>query len=550
MTGQPDGQVSSKDDASSEDTESREKIRPEIVIGLVGALGTDLQIVEEALSAALLLVRYDSQTIRVSELIATSFDSLGLELQKEPQTAIDRLMDEGDLLREDGGDGGLAANLAIANISSRRHAWWSSELGKSDQEQVDERPAMASIIRQLKHPAEVQLLRSIYGARFVLLGAWSTREDRLRAVKQRLEDLHPHMPEDDLERHTVRLVRRDEKDGERELGQRVRDTFELADAYVALQPGRPIDDQVKRLVRLLFGDPFETPSREEQAMYHASGARLRSSAGGRQVGAVVIDDDGEVVATGTNDVPKAGGGQYWVGDNPDHRDFQHRYDYNDRQQFRIVTDIIKRLQLHEPSWLSGELVEEDPGELALRAIAAGGPLNESRVADLLEFGRILHAEMAVICTAARRGTALRGLTMYTTTYPCHECARLIIGSGITRVVYIDPYPKSKVPEMYEHEISDGVVSAGKSVEFLPFEGVAPRLFASVFAMTARPKDDEGRFLRWAPERSLPRLMQDSDVWVAIQAMEDSLLGEDQADDDHTETPAGDMDDVDVTVGGG
>lgn len=515
--------------SSSSTAEASSPLRPEIVIGLVGALGTNLQAVEEALSAALLLVRYNSQPIRVSELIQTSVGSLGLQLEGDAPTVIDSLMDQGDLLRQSAGDGGLAANLAIAKISSLRGQWSRSNASASGEE-PDERPEMASIIRQLKHPDEVQLLRSIYGARFVLIGAWSTREDRERSVRRRLEDLHPHMSQDDLDRHKLRLIRRDEKDGERKLGQRVRDTFELADAYVALKPGRTIDTQMRRIVHLLFGDPFETPSQAEQAMFHAAGARLRSSAGGRQVGAVVVDGDGEVVLTGTNDVPKSGGGQYWVGDNPDHRDFQHGYDYNDQQQFKIVTDIIKRLQTHEPGWLDPKLATSDPAELALKAVADGGPLKDSRVGDLLEFGRILHAEMAVICTAARRGTSIRGLSMYTTTYPCHECARLIIGSGVAQVIYIDPYPKSKVPEMYEHEIADGLETAEGKVAFVPYEGVAPRLFATAFAMTPRSKDDEGRFVRWVPEESMPRLMRDEDVRYAIQGLEDSLLVVDEEDE--------------------
>ena len=81
--------------------------------------------------------------------------------------------------------------------------------------------------------------------------------------------------------------------------------------------------------------------------------------------------------------------------------------------------------------------------------------------------------------------------MYATTYPCHQCARLIIGSGIDRVVYVDPYPKSRVPRMYGDEVADETGTSGK-VSFVPFAGIAPRLFLSVFAMIwQKPKPRDG-----------------------------------------------------------
>ena len=69
--------------------------------------------------------------------------------------------------------------------------------------------------------------------------------------------------------------------------------------------------------------------------------------------------------------------------------------------------------------------------------------------DLLEFGRMVHAEMAALMDAARRGISVKGCLMYVTTFPCHMCARHIIAAGIQKVIYIEPYPKSKVGELYE-----------------------------------------------------------------------------------------------------
>jgi dCMP deaminase len=47
---------------------------------------------------------------------------------------------------------------------------------------------------------------------------------------------------------------------------------------------------------------------------------------------------------------------------------------------------------------------------------------------------IVHAELNVICNAARAGTPLLGTTLYTTSHPCKDCAKAIVQAGFTEVV--------------------------------------------------------------------------------------------------------------------
>ena len=75
--------------------------RPEIVIGLVAALGTDLRRVETALAEALQFVGYRTTYVRVSDLIAEEEARLPARGGK-PRTLIDRRMDQGDALRKAG----------------------------------------------------------------------------------------------------------------------------------------------------------------------------------------------------------------------------------------------------------------------------------------------------------------------------------------------------------------------------------------------------------------------------------------------------------------
>lgn len=72
---------------------------------------------------------------------------------------------------------------------------------------------------------------------------------------------------------------------------------------------------------------------------------------------------------------------------------------------------------------------------------------------------VLHAEANAITKVAKSGNSSEGATLYVTASPCVECAKLIIQSGIRRVVYRDAY-----------RITDGIDllrRAGIEVEQIP-----------------------------------------------------------------------------------
>lgn len=52
---------------------------------------------------------------------------------------------------------------------------------------------------------------------------------------------------------------------------------------------------------------------------------------------------------------------------------------------------------------------------------------------------VLHAEANAITKVAKSNNSSEGATLYVTTSPCLECAKLIIQSGISRVVFCDKY---------------------------------------------------------------------------------------------------------------
>ena len=60
----------------------------------------------------------------------------------------------------------------------------------------------------------------------------------------------------------------------------------------------------------------------------------------------------------------------------------------------------------------------------------------SRVGDLHEtkYAYVVHAELNAILNAT---TPLKGCTLYVTLYPCNECVKSIIQSGISEVIFED-----------------------------------------------------------------------------------------------------------------
>lgn len=130
-----------------------------------------------------------------------------------------------------------------------------------------------------------------------------------------------------------------------------------------------------------------------------------------------------------------------------------------------------------------------------------------RISNLIEFGRMVHAEMSALMEAARRGLAVQDGILVCTTFPCHMCARHIISAGIKVVYFIEPYPKSMAPEIYNDIIKidacdDDVNVKGDHVFFQSYFGTAPKMFSRVFSMRKR-KDELGYSLDFDEEKAQP-----------------------------------------------
>ena len=253
----------------------------------------------------------------------------------------------------------------------------------------------------------------------------------------------------------------------------------------------------------MFSCPFITPTFDEYAMFMAYSSGLRSADLSRQIGAVIANSQNEIVALGANDCPRFGGGQYWpifdnesaeYVDRDNGRDYKRGYDSNKREHAKIIDDILEIFDFENT-----EEGNKNKEEVKTR-------LNQSRIKFLTEYGRPVHAEMAAILSCARTGVSLQDATLYCSTFPCHNCAKHIIGAGIKRVVYIEPYPKSKSLELYNDSIRlvDSSDISKKHVCFEEFVGIGPRRFYDLFSMNLssgsplKRKDSTGTIIDWEP----------------------------------------------------
>jgi cytidine deaminase len=470
----------SKEAVPREIVESSLEKPVELVFGLVGPTGVDLTKVCEALAAQLHAFSYETRIVTLSELI---LPFLGKQRQfRNEYERISTLMTEGTELRRDTGQADIVGRLGLAQIRALRKVITGTSRKPPE-------AGVAYIVRSFKRPEEVQLYRDIYGKAFTLVSVYAPREIRKKNLCARLQGIKTE--ESGPEELAVRLIARDYTEDGR-LGQQVSGAFPLADFFVTSGSRAQLDANFARLVRLTFGDPFISPTRDEQAMFFAQAASVRSLDLSRQVGAAITTEEGDVVATGCNEVPKFGGGLYWEGDEGISRDLELGYDSNALIKGELVKDALQRMQRR--GWLTSTLQGKSIDQLATEALEGDFAFfRDSKVFDVIEFGRAVHAEMAAITQAAMHGISLKGKKLYCTTFPCHICARHIVASGITDVFFIEPYEKSRTDQLYGDSISvEPHEPSPKRSNFRSFVGVAPRRYLEYFSMAAPRKRKDGR----------------------------------------------------------
>jgi len=474
----PNHEVSSGKDISTQYLDG-EFEGSEIIIGIVSAVGTDITRVITPLKDRLLQFGYKVKEIKVSSLLSEN------EMADEYER-IKSLMEKGDKLRK------TTKNNAIL-------AYGSAKLIKEARSEDGNKKAY--IINSLKHPDEVETLRKIYGQGFYLFGIHADKKRRL------------HYLTHDKGLKSTQATQLTDTDEDEKIthGQRTRDTYHLSDFFINFGKN---DDQVKntiqRFLELIFSHPYKNPTFDEFSMFMAFSSSVRSGDLSRQVGAVIAKNQ-QILSTGANECPVSGGGLYWaeidnesgeVVDKVDGKDYTRNEDSNKSEQSDIIQNILSNIQ---------DTTDFDKeGMDKIQEV-----LEQSRIRDLTEFGRVVHAEMEAILSCSREGISCIESTLYCTTFPCHNCAKHIIASGISRVVYVEPYPKSKALDFHSDSIElktklDSTEQTDQ-VTFEAFTGVGARRFLDFFSMNLgagnklKRKNTDGSTVDWDKDNATIRV---------------------------------------------
>jgi deoxycytidylate deaminase len=185
------------------------------------------------------------------------------------------------------------------------------------------------------------------------------------------------------------------------------------------------------------------PTLPESLMATAYAISRRSSCLQRKVGAVIVDEEGNIISSGFNEIP--------------------------REDRPCVEEYGKCGRARGWEQSQRLLREEFPQSAKNQQALLDRVRREFR---MLDHCRALHAEENAIVNLARNGRSvpLEQCKLYCTTYPCRQCANKIVNLGIRHVVYCEPYPD---------EEAKAILKAG-NVRDEFFEGITFKAYSRIY----------------------------------------------------------------------
>lgn len=375
-----------------------------IIIGLTGPFGSGCTYVAHEF-----IEKFGYEYLCLSDVLREEFNKHG-----ESDVSIrNNLQEFGDELREKNGADYLAKCIA---------------------EKINSKPTTKKwIVDSIRNTHEIEFLRKLPG-KFYLMAIWADKDTRWDRVKELYKKEMSTFEKDD---------KRD-SDEKKENGQQVSLCYQMAD-IVVLNSKRIYDNSqdynefkniIKKYIDLFEDKEKFVPNEKETLMTMAYANSLRSSCSQRKVGALIIDDSGNVFSSGYNEVPSS------------ERSCKNEYGKCYRKYLRDgfeneIESIIKNQE---------EKIQVKKSFKRFK---------------ILDYCRALHAEENAIVNVARMGISfpMERATLYTTTYPCNLCANKIAQVGIKHIVYFEPYPMEEAKKILEeHEIRqdpfDGITYNG------------------------------------------------------------------------------------------
>jgi deoxycytidylate deaminase len=401
-----------------------------IVIGLTGAFGSGC-------TTAARLLRHERQFehVRLSDVLRSTWTS-------EENPSRHDLQRAGDRFRVDNGPGALV-DAALAKLD--------------EEEAIIDR----LVVDGIRNVSEVDTLRHRFGYRFTLLAVLAAADERWTRIG---DDQYRDKGLDESDFFDDDARDRNEETVE---GQQVELCIDSGDIFIKNTTDVSLADykrNVRSFVDLATGRATRPPTQDEIFMHMAYSSSHSSRCLKRHVGAVIHDADGEVVGVGYNENPtgtspcvdeEAYGGRCY-------RDIVRnetlRQLYHAGMKCPVCTEPLP--EISGPPWRCAAC------ETAGRKTNLEAVFFPDRA---MSWCTAIHAEDRAIRAAA--GRPLKGSTLYTTTFPCFQCAEKIIQAGIPEVVFTEVYPDVR---------ADGRLELA-GVECRWFEGVRSSAFERLFA---------------------------------------------------------------------
>ena len=345
------------------------------------------------------------------------------------------------------------------------------------------------VINSFRNPGEVQFFRKRYGS-FYLCSLYASKETRRNNLLKYNKIFNEYCDDRDAGKH--------KKSHELHKQDVPRCTL-LADYAITTEKDKKhYEYESIRFLSLIDSPGIVPPRTDEEVMNLAYSLSLRSTCLSRQVGAVITNPEGFIIAAGWNSVGSGqlGCSQVCLNDYKKFSDngyllsnwresisnFEKAGLFEDnKSDYFCFKDLQSKLFLSQKFYKAQK-------ELNYSSKNGANDQDCSKLKDKinikrLEYARALHAEENAILQAARfGGTGIAGGTIYTTTYPCELCSKKIYQSQLNRIAYTEPYPDSLSETIFLKDVI-------RQISIEQFEGVKSPSFFRLFKPEFDLKED-------------------------------------------------------------
>lgn len=421
------------------------------VVGLTGAFGSGC-----STAARFIQSKRNFQVVPLSGQLKARWVELHGD---EPPKRYD-LQLLGDQLRKQH-DPGILVDMAMPEEVMKPAFEGLLEKGQDAQPEV---PSLL-VVDGIRNVGEVDRLRNLFGYQFTLIALVASQECRWNRVGVTDYEAHGLTKAD--------FLADDARDRNEEVdwGQQVELCVDQSDMVIYNSSDVTSEDfyaKVLKHVDLATGAATRPPEQDEIWMNMAYSSRHGSRCLKRRVGAVVVDEYGQVVGTGYNENPVS---TYPCRDEP-------LYNYG------CYRDIVRNehFAILEQRGAACPVCGERLGLIVGPPWSCPSCLEQGVKTDLeplffpdraMNWCTAVHAEVSALMAAGGRA---RGSTLYTTTFPCTQCAEYITQVGVREVVFTEPYPDIRSADRFDLA----------EIDFRQFEGVRSSSFERVFRKQSGP----------------------------------------------------------------